>query len=318
MQTGEGAEGLLKYYYDVDGTRLAVESNGKVYYYKYNTTGDVISLMDEDFNDIAYYSYNAYGKPESVTDASGNDISQNSEHIANKNPFRYRGYYYDSETGLYYLQSRYYDPEIGRFINADNTIAGVGGDVRGYNLFSYCMNNPVNMSDHTGNWPQWIKKAVRAVVKAVKKAVAVVINAFKPARSSVKNIVKTSSNSLSPKGKPGSSQTLPNSDGTPKQKRWYGPDGTPERDRDYNHPGNMPFPHDHKWENGERGTDHLPPDPSYKMNWEPVIGVGLVVICVAGIIVVAADDATGIGVADDVLFGPLGAGVSKGLIKIFG
>ena len=175
-----------------------------------------------------------------------------------------------------------------------------------------------NMCDHTGHWPQWIKNAASAVVNAVKKAVTVVANTVKSAVSSASNILKASSNSLPKKGEPGSSQTLPNPDGTPKQKRWYGPDGNPERDRDYNHPGNMPFPHDHEWKNGERGKEHLPPDPSYKMSWEPVIGAGLVVICTVGIIAVAADDLTGVGVADDFLFGPLGAGVGEGLIMFFG
>ena len=174
-------------------------------------------------------------------------------HPANLNPLRYRGYYYDSETGFYYVSSRYYDPEIGRWINADDAIAGVGGDIRGYNLFAYCMNDPVNMSDHTGHWPQWIKNAASAVVNAVKKAVTVVANTVKSAVSSASNILKASSNSLPKKGEPGSSQTLPNPDGTPKQKRWYGPDGNPERDRDYDHSSNMPFPHDHEWKNGERG-----------------------------------------------------------------
>lgn len=73
-----------------------------------------------------------------------------------------------------------------------------------------------------------------------------------------------------------------------------------------------------EWKNGERGKEHLPPDPSYKMSWEPVIGAGLVVICTVGIIAVAADDLTGVGVADDFLFGPFGAGVGEGLIMIFG
>jgi hypothetical protein len=73
-----------------------------------------------------------------------------------------------------------------------------------------------------------------------------------------------------------------------------------------------------EWKNGERGKEHLPPDPSYKMSWEPVIGAGLVVICTVGIIAVAADDLTGVGVADDFLFGLLGAGVGEGLIMIFG
>lgn len=180
------------------------------------------------------------------------------------------------------------------------------------------MNNPVNMSDHSGHWPQWLKNAESAVVNTVKKAVTAVVKTVKSAVSSATNIMKASAKSLPSKGNPGSSQTLPNPDGTPKQRRWYGPDGNPVRDRDYNHPGDMPFPHDHRWENGKRGKEHLPPDPSYQINWEPVIGAGLVTICVVGIIVVAADDATGIGVVDDFLYGPLGAGVGEGLILIFG
>ena len=285
-------------------------STSTLYYYVLNAQGDVIALLNANGTLAASYNYGAWGNC-TVYDSS--DAA-----IGDLNPLRYRGYYYDAETGFYYVSSRYYDPEVGRWINADDAIAGVGGDICGYNLFAYCMNDPVNMSDHTGHWPQWIKNAASAVVNAVKKAVTVVANTVKSAVSSASNILKASSNSLPKKGEPGSSQTLPNPDGTPKQKRWYGPDGNPERDRDYNHPGNMPFPHDHEWKNGERGKEHLPPDPSYKMSWEPVIGAGLVVICTVGIIAVAADDLTGVGVADDFLFGPLGAGVGEGLIMIFG
>ena len=285
----------------------------ELYYYVLNAQGDVIALLNANGTLAASYNYGAWGNY-SVHDKDGKKTTD-ATFIGHINPLRYRGYYYDRETRLYYLQSRYYDFANYRFINADGQLSD--GFI-GTNLFAYCMNNPVNMSDHTGHWPQWLKNAASTVVNAVKKAGTVVVNTVKSVVSSVTNIVKASSNSLPPKGEPGSSKTLPNPDGTPKQKRWYGPDGNPERDRDYNHPGNMPFPHDHRWKNGERGKDHLPPDPSYKMNWEPVIGVGLVTVCVVGIIAVAADDATGIGVADDFLFGPLGAGVGEGLILIFG
>ena len=309
----------IDFVYDENNQPLAMKYNGTLFYYVLDLQGDVAALADQNGTLIAKYTYDPWGKLLKVT-PNGWLEEQNAYYlkVAEANPLRYRGYYYDSETGFYYLQSRYYDPEIGRWINADNAIAGVGGDIRGYNLFTYCMNDPVNMSDHTGHWPQWIKNAASAVVNAVKKVVNVVANTVKSAVSSASNILKASSNSLPKKGEPGSSQTLPNPDGTPKQKRWYGPDGNPERDRDYNHPGNMPFPHDHEWKNGERGKEHLPPDPSYKMSWEPVIGAGLVVICTVGIIAVAADDLTGVGVADDFLFGPLGAGVGEGLIMIFG
>ena len=221
-------------------------------------------------------------------------------------------YFYDTETGFYFLKSRYYDPETCRFINADGAIAGVGENVLGYNQYAYCFNNPINMEDPNGNWPKWIETAANWVNNNIIQPVK---NFFS---SSTSTMVATS-NSLPYKGEPGSSQTLPNPDGSPKQKRWYGPDGRPERDRDYNHPGeDIPFPHDHEWKDGQRQKDHLPPSPDYEFSLEPVLGVGLVTICVIGIVVVAADDATGIGVADDFLFGPLGAGVGEGLILIFG
>ena len=83
----------------------------------------------------------------------GNAITS-ATHPANINPIRYRNYYYDVETGLYYLQSRYYDPETGRFLNADGYISDVGAII-GNNLFAYCLNNAINLSDATGNWPNW-------------------------------------------------------------------------------------------------------------------------------------------------------------------
>ena len=79
--------------------------------------------------------------------------------------FYYRGYIFDLETNLYYLQSRYYDADIGRFINADSVIADVGGSIQGYNMFSYCFNKPVNMSDLSGNWPKWIDENVIQPIK---------------------------------------------------------------------------------------------------------------------------------------------------------
>lgn len=80
---------------------------------------------------------------------------------------------YDIESGYYYLRSRYYDPSVGRFLNSDSIISGTSDSVNGYNSFAYCFNNPVNMSDFSGNWPvpKWVKKTVKNVAKVVKKAV---------------------------------------------------------------------------------------------------------------------------------------------------
>ncbi len=84
---------------------------------------------------------------------------------------------YDDESGLYYVSSRYYDPEVGRFINADGALAGVGGDVQGYNLFAYCFNNPVMYSDSSGNWPKWATGALCIVGGAVQIAAGIGLGA---------------------------------------------------------------------------------------------------------------------------------------------
>ena len=156
-----------------NGQKFGFIYNGSYYYYMINIQGDVIGIWDSSGNIVARYTYNAWGKPIAVTDGNGNDVSSNSSHIANINPIRYRGYYYDQETGFYYLQSRYYDPDVGRFINADNQVS-VGTDLTGPNLFAYCGNNPVNRTDSTGHaWWHW---AIGAAV-VVACAVAVVATA---------------------------------------------------------------------------------------------------------------------------------------------
>ena len=104
--------------------------------------------------------------------------------IGNINPIRYRGYYYDTDLGLYYLQSRYYDPETGRFVNADS-VGTANNSLQGFNLYVYCNNDPVNMSDPDGHWPKWfsdvgsvIKKAFDGLVNTI-KSIAVAAFSFK-------------------------------------------------------------------------------------------------------------------------------------------
>ena len=84
--------------------------------------------------------------------------------LGKDNPFRYRGYVYDEETGFYYLQSRYYNPEVGRFISSD-VLLSTGQGVLGHNAYAYCLNNPVNREDSNGNWsmPNWLKVTIGAV-----------------------------------------------------------------------------------------------------------------------------------------------------------
>ena len=126
------------FFYDESGKPFGMHHNGSVYYYVTNLQGDVLRLTTADGTVVARYKYDPYGK---VISATGS--------MATANPLRYRGYYYDSETGFYYLQSRYYDPMTGRFINADSYVS-TGQGVLGNNMFAYCRNNPVCRKDATG------------------------------------------------------------------------------------------------------------------------------------------------------------------------
>ncbi len=94
--------------------------------------------------------------------------------VGQANPFRYRGYYYDTETGLYYLQTRYYDPEVGRFLNADGYI-GANGDIIGYNMYAYCSNNPANSIDSSGCS---LKSFFQRVTRVVKEVVEFAVNVY--------------------------------------------------------------------------------------------------------------------------------------------
>jgi len=117
------------------------------YYFQKNLQGDIIAIVDKDAQLVARYSYDAWGKILSITDKDGNPISPLSAHVANINPYRYRGYYYDTEIGLYYLQSRYYNPKINKFVNADQQF---GSMILGTNLFAYCENSSIVGADHDG------------------------------------------------------------------------------------------------------------------------------------------------------------------------
>ena len=144
----------LDFAYDLSGKPYfllaTVDGAMSLYYFVTNLQGDVVRITNAQKETLANYSYDAYGKLLSVTNASGTTISDTSN-IALINPLRYRGYYYDSETELYYLQSRYYDPTTSRFVNADSYLS-TGQDFLGFNSFAYCNNNPVNHRDDGGTF----------------------------------------------------------------------------------------------------------------------------------------------------------------------
>lgn len=139
----------ISYTYDENGNILGLNYYGYQYYYIKNAQNDIIGILNANLNLEVSYTYDSWGNIVSIKDANGNEITD-PDNIGLINPYRYRSYRYDTETGLYYLQSRYYNPEWGRFINADN-YGGTIGEVLSHNGYAYCKNNPVNMIDENGN-----------------------------------------------------------------------------------------------------------------------------------------------------------------------
>ncbi len=138
----DGAGKHLRFTYDANGLPMTVYYNDTTYYYVLNAQGDVTAILNRKGEAIVQYTYDAWGNTLSVTGSWANSLGK-------YNPLRYRGYVYDHETGLYYLQSRYYNPKVGRFINAD-ALASTGQGILGNNMFAYCQNNPVNFVDICG------------------------------------------------------------------------------------------------------------------------------------------------------------------------
>ena len=149
----------LYYSYDSNGKLWSMDwekgDTKKGYFVIRNAQGDITGLYHlEDSSLAGSYTYDAWGQLLSVNPANESD-----EEILRKNPFRYRGYYYDEESGYYFLQSCYYNPEVRRFLNADTLVEETGDDI-GYNLFAYCGNNPVNKSDESGHCAIAIEQSI--------------------------------------------------------------------------------------------------------------------------------------------------------------
>jgi RHS repeat-associated protein len=153
----------LYYTYDMDGRIISVNYNGTEYFYIRNDQNDVVKIVDANGIEVVKYTYDAWG----------NILEQTDNTLAKLNPYRYRGYRYDEETSLYYLNSRYYNAEMGRFINADGTLGGTG-DVLGHNMYAYAHNNPVMKDDPSGYWPKWTKSVAKI---AANVAVGIVVGA---------------------------------------------------------------------------------------------------------------------------------------------
>ena len=167
IRTNNTLTAVLDFIYDESGKPFALKysTNGtsfQTYYYVLNLQGDVVKLIHYipgfEYESVATYEYDAWG-----------NIVSSSGRLAEINPLRYRGYYYDNETGFYYLQSRYYDPANRRFISAD-VYASTGQGFVGTNMFAYCVNNPVFLTDEDGNFA--IAIGIGAAVEAICGSVA--------------------------------------------------------------------------------------------------------------------------------------------------
>ena len=148
------------YQYDSAARLVAMVVGGVRYNYVRNAQNDITGLIDKTGKRVVSYKYDSWGKTISTTGTLAATIGK-------KNPFRYRGYYFDAESGMYYLQSRYYDVEIRRFISADGIMASVGGNIKGSNVFCYCFSNPIKTLDLSGKWPKSFRAACEATVHTI-------------------------------------------------------------------------------------------------------------------------------------------------------
>jgi len=254
----------IYYLYDLTGL-CGLRYNNNVYYYLKNLQDDIIGILNSDYEKIVTYEYDSWGNVLSVKNAEGNEIVDSTD-VGIINPFRYRSYYYDNETKLYYLNNRYYDPEWGRFLNADGFL-GINKDILSYNLYVYASNNPIIYSDESGYGifsaiKKAVKKAVKTVTKTVKKIVKSISKNSKPTNKNKPSTNKSSSVSKAKSNGSGSSNkgnpnklplvSEPNSvlQSPNGNKRYYGPDGKATKDVDSSHPEHHPElenPHEHDW-----------------------------------------------------------------------
>ena len=151
---------VIEFVYDSNGSPIYFTYNNATYYYEKNLQGDIVAILDASGNTVVEYAYNIWGELVSITGTLADTIGT-------INPLRYRGYYYDTETNLYYLQSRYYSPDLMRFISQDDPVlSNAQGEPLGSNLYVYCLNNPVMNSDSTGNFGspiQWVMAVIGGI-----------------------------------------------------------------------------------------------------------------------------------------------------------
>lgn len=173
---------MIQYIRGADDKLIAFKYNGTMYYYIRNLQDDIVAIVDYNYNIVAEYRYNSWGEIIEMLDSNGNPISKTQDHIANINPYRYRSYYYDQETEMYYLNSRYYNPKWGRFVSSDNYITN-DYRVLGSNMYIYCKNNYINEDDISGH-------GVGLLIISLVLGAYAIVNDKKKRKKAVQNIKK--------------------------------------------------------------------------------------------------------------------------------
>ena len=294
-----GGSSALWYFYDADGNPSGIrykDNSGTVndYYFVCNWRGDVIQIYNASGTLVGSYTYDAWGR---VTE---NATSADTENITETNPIRYRGYYYDTETRLYYLKSRYYDPAVKRFLNADGLISTGIEDVC-KNMFAYCKNDPVNMADSSGNdpVPAWALHIISGTATESEYAEALSVNpnawhgsagyrvrhAIDIARKRQQNLLESAEHHK--RGTTNKANKQKHEKGqTRKQKDKNGEKGDARR---------KPNPN-------KRRTINIEIDGDLLSTAFEVTAITVTTTILVGVIL---DDATGVGVIDDVFIAPL-------------
>ena len=317
--------GDAKFYYSYDANgilynvRYTLTDGGTEYsyYYTHNSRGDIFGIYNGAGELKAHYEYDAWGNVISITDNNGNAIT-NPNHIGNLNPFRYRGYYYDTESGFYYLMSRYYDPVTHRFINADGYFQS-GGNILDANMHSYCGNNPIMFADPTGLCyePQYTSAGTYIgkywVIKTAVPGVPGFCNSCKSNGSNSGNKYYVESNKYYVESSKNNKNTKGDSNWTPRKDSKKGSENrqkSGDRERNVAHPNGE----EHSRVPKGNGIKHLTETP-----FEERMGnFGICLACAVAVIYLVGNDVTGAGVADDVALVPTIALLWDSASKAFG
>ena len=313
MQAMKQGDEELVFMYDATGRREGFiwyhdgQKQG-TYYYLYNVQSDVIGMVAEDMSPVVTYEYDAWGKLLSVS-------GEQKDTVGKLNPFRYRGYVYEEEGGLYYVTSRYYDPEVGRFLNIDSMLAG-NEDLLSFNLFTYCGTNPVNRIDPTGRSfiaIVGLTLLIGGVIWGCTGSSSVTVSkktfidpSLPPPPSSGYRPPKKNPNPQKVRNPNGSGKGWPSQDGgvwIPDNKQHGGAGWTEQ------FPGGK---HKHHYPDG-----HIREISPESIQWNSLIGAGLIIVGFVASAYIIVNDITGIGVADDWMLGPAGGLIAKGGILLF-